>query len=145
MMGRTILDEVESGRGRVAALGWLDAETVFGPTKVTRQRRGRALHHRVAGYQIHHGGVAGADPWIALDDAYGEEAEGSCDGRFSGTTLHGLFEDDGFRAAFLGIEPSGLSFAAGREARIDRLADLLESHLDMAAVEALIKEGAPAS
>ncbi|HVL07447.1 MAG TPA: cobyric acid synthase [Acidimicrobiales bacterium] len=140
MMGRTITDDVESRRGAVAGLGWLDAETIFEPTKVTRQRRGVAFNQRVTGYQIHHGRVAGADPWITLDDAYGAGPEGSRSGRFSGTTLHGLFEDDGFRAAFLGIEPSGVSFAAAREAQLDRLADMLEAHLDLAAIETLLKE-----
>ena len=143
MMGRAIIDDVESGRGKVAGLGWLDAETRFEATKVTRQRRGLALDQRVTGYQIHHGRVTAREPWITLDDAYGAHAEGSRHGRFAGTTLHGIFEDDGFRAAFLGIEPSGVSFAAAREAQLDRLADLLEAHLDLAAVEALIKEGAP--
>jgi adenosylcobyric acid synthase len=141
MMGRRIVDPVESGRGEIGGLGWLDATTVFEPTKVTRQRRGTALHQRVGGYQIHHGRVTGAAPWIELDDAYGTEPEGAtAGGRFYGTTLHGLFEDDGFRAAFLGIEPSGVSFATAREAQLDRLADLLEAHLDLAAVDSLIKE-----
>lgn len=140
MMGRTIVDGVESGRGEVAGLGWLDAETVFQPNKVTRQRRGTALGQRVAGYQIHHGRATGADPWIELDDAYGAGPDGCRGGRFYGTTLHGLFEDDGFRTAFLGIEASCVSFAAAREAQLDRLADMLEAHLDLAAVDALIKE-----
>ncbi|MDQ3897592.1 MAG: cobyric acid synthase [Actinomycetota bacterium] len=140
MMGRTIVDDVESGRGEVEGLGWLDARTVFEPTKVTRQRRGAAVGQRVSGYQIHHGRVRSPDSWIALDDAYGAEPEGAVDGRFYGTTLHGLFEDDGFRAAFLGISPSGISFAAAREAQLDRLADMLEAHLDLTAVEALLKE-----
>ena len=143
MMGRTIVDDVESGRGSVEGLGWLDAHTTFEATKVTRQRRGHALGQRVSGYQIHHGRVRSGQPWIALDDAYGEEPEGAVNDRFFGTALHGLFEDDGFRTAFLGIEPSGASFAAAREAQLDRLADLLEAHLDLAAVEALIKEGTP--
>ena len=140
MMGRTIADDVESKRGTVEGLGWLDAETTFEPTKVTRQRRGTALNQRVTGYQIHHGRVTAADPWITLDDAYGAHPEGSRSGRFSGTTLHGLFEDDGFRAAFLGLQPSGVSFAAAREAQLDRLADMLEAHLDLAAIETLLKE-----
>ncbi len=140
MMGRTIVDEVESERGTVAGLGWLDAATVFKPTKVTRQRRGHALQQRVTGYEIHHGRVTATDSWIALDDAYGAGPEGSQRGRFSGTTLHGLFEEDGFRSAFLGVEPSGVSFAAAREAQIDRLADMLEAHLDLAAIDSLIKE-----
>ena len=100
----------------------------------------------MSGYQIHHGRVRSSTPWITLDDAYGREPEGARDGRFLGTTLHGLFEDDGFRTAFLGqispgFGPSGVSFAAAREAQIDRLADMLEAHLDLAAVETLVKEG----
>ena len=140
MMGRTIVDEVESQRGEVKGLGWLDAHTVFESKKVTRQRRGYALEQRVTGYQIHHGRVRSTQPWITLDDAYGRGPEGAENGRFLGTTLHGLFEDDGFRAAFLGIPPSGVSFAVAREAQIDRLADTLEAHLDLAAVETLLKE-----
>ncbi len=147
MMGRTIVDDVESGRGRVEGLGWLEAETLFEPAKVTRQRRGHALHQRVAGYQIHHGRVAADQPWIHLDDAYGDTPEGATSGRMFGTTLHGIFEEDGFRAAFLSqvcrsFMPSGASFAAARESQLDRLADMLEAHLDLGAVEGLISAGA---
>ena len=163
MLGRQVFDGFESGRGRVAGLGWLDVTTVFGPSKVTRQRRGRALAQRVTGYQIHHGRVtrgSGARPWVHLDDVYGPEAEGAtaaegveeAGGWVVGTTLHGLFEEDGFRAGFLAevarrrgkeFVPAGVSFAAAREAQIDRLADLVEAHLDLSAVEALVKEGTP--
>jgi adenosylcobyric acid synthase len=162
MMGRTIVDDVESGRGAVPGLGWLPVDTVFRREKVTRQRRGRALGHRVSGYQIHHGQVSagrGARTWLRLDDAYGTDDDGATTdgaspdgdgGPVLGTTLHGLFDEDGFRAGFLAdvgrrrgraFVPAGVSFAAARQAQIDRLADLLEAHLDLAAVEALIKEG----
>jgi adenosylcobyric acid synthase len=161
MLGRHITDPIESGAGRpgvrgvpvvVDGLGWLAAETIFEPEKVTRPRRGVALGEAMAGYQIHHGRTVGTGPWIELDDIWGAEADGarSSDGRVLGTTLHGLFESDGFRAAFLAemagrrgkpFSPSGVSFAAAREAQLDRLADLVETHLDTAAVEALIKEG----
>jgi adenosylcobyric acid synthase len=161
MLGRRILDEVESGRGQVPGLGWLDVETAFGAEKSTRQRRGRALGQRVTGYEIHHGvtrrGITtldGAEPWARLDDVYGEEDEGAGDiagEGVVGTNLHGLFEEDGFRAAFLtevarrrGKEfvPAGVSFGAAREAQFDLLADLLETHLDIDAVFRLIEEGA---
>jgi len=149
MMGRSIVDDVESGRGHVDGLGWLDAGTVFEPAKVTRQRRGHALHQRVTGYQIHHGRVTASEPWIHLDDAYGDAPEGATSGRIFGTTLHGLFEEDGFRSAYLGqvcrsFVPSGASFAAARESQLDRLADMLEAHLDLPAVTQLIQEGVPA-
>jgi adenosylcobyric acid synthase len=160
MLGQLIVDGVESGRGRVHGLGWLDAVTVFRTTKLTRQRRGRALQNRVSGYEIHHGRVTRgpeARPWLRLDDTYGVEDEGAVDpeadaggvGAVFGTSLHGLFEEDGFRAAFLSdvakrrgkeFVPAGRSFAQARESQIDCLADMVDAHLDMAAVDALIKE-----
>jgi adenosylcobyric acid synthase len=157
MLGRSIVDDVESGRGVVEGLGWLDVETVFEPAKVTRQRRGTAMGQRVTGYEIHHGRVSGGVGWLHLDDVHGAENEGAVepgDARVMGTALHGLFEQDGFRAGFLTevgrrrdktFVPAGVSFAAAREAQFDRLADLLEANLDMAAVDALIKEGGAAS
>ena len=159
MMGRTIVDDVESGRGRVEGLGWLDVDTVFGEEKVTLQRRGACMGQRATGYQIHHGRVVrreGTPGWVHLDDAYGADDDGAVEpesARFLGSTLHGLFESDGFRAAFLTevgrrrdktFVPAGVSFPAARRAQFDRLADLLEAHVDMAALYGLIKEGAPA-
>jgi adenosylcobyric acid synthase len=152
MLGRSIDDAVESGAGAVTGLGRLPAVTRFEATKITRPRRGVALGEAVSGYQIHHGRTASEAPWVSLDDAWGREPEGATDssGRGAavfGTSLHGLFESDGFRAAFLAavaarrgkrFTPSGLSFAAAREAQFDRLADLVETHVDMAAVEHLI-------
>jgi adenosylcobyric acid synthase len=148
MLGRRIVDEVESGRGEVDGLGWLDVETVFGEEKVTRQRRGYAMGQRVSGYEIHHGvttrGPAAAG-WVHLDDVHGCEGDGAVDPEANavGTSLHGLFEEDGFRATFLTevgrrrektFVPAGASFAAAREAQFDRLADVIEANLDLEAV-----------
>jgi len=152
MLGRSIDDAVESGAGPVAGLGVLPAVTRFEATKITRPRRGVALGRPVTGYQIHHGRSVSEAPWITLDDDWGRQPEGGAHdggGRAAafGTSLHGLFESDGFRAAFLAavaarrhkrFAPSDVSFAAAREAQFDRLADLVEAHLDMAAVESLI-------
>jgi adenosylcobyric acid synthase len=157
MLGRRIVDPIESGRGEVAGLGWLDVDTTFSSTKVTRQRCGHAMGQRVGGYEIHHGHTRrGSDTaaWIHLDDVNGADEEGAVgldDASILGTSLHGLFEQDGFRAAFL-VEigrrrgkqfvPGAVSFAAARSDQFDRLADLLETYLDLAAVERLIEEGA---
>lgn len=155
MLGRRIVDRVESGCGDVAGLGWLDVDTHFGVTKVSRQRQGNALGRRLTGYQIHHGrqrpGPA-ARPWVELRDRFGTETEGASDssGQVKGTSLHGLFEQDLFRSAFLeelsrrrgrSFAPTGASFASVRQAHFDRLADLLEAHLDLAAVERILAEG----
>jgi adenosylcobyric acid synthase len=157
LLGRTIRDPVESGRGEVAALGRLDVDTMFEPSKLTRQRRGESMGQRATGYEIRHGRVTrrdGSQGWIHLDDCYGREDDGAIDdeARVLGTSLHGLFEQDGFRAAFLTevgrragktFVPAGVSFAAARDTQFERLADLIEAHLDVCAVDALI-EGAPA-
>jgi adenosylcobyric acid synthase len=157
MLGRSIIDEVESSRGVVEGLGWLAVETRFEPVKITRQRRGTSMGQRVSGYEIHHGVTTAADGtpgWIHLDDAYGGADEGAVDpgeARYLGTGLHGLFEEDGFRATFLTeigrrrgktFVPAGVSFRAAREAQFDRLADLIEAHVDMTMLEKLIEEGA---
>jgi adenosylcobyric acid synthase len=157
MLGRTIDDAVESGRHDVRGLGYLDVDTVFGADKVTRQRRGAGLARPVTGYEIHHGRTTrrdGTAAWLALDDDYGVETEGatSADGSVLGTSLHGVFEEDKFREAFLRhvgarrgkrFVPAGISFAAARRAQFDRLADLIEDHVDMDRLLRIVAGGAP--
>jgi adenosylcobyric acid synthase len=158
MLGRRIVDEVESERGQVSGLGWLDVVTVFAADKLTRQRRGWALGERVSGYEIHHGRIERGGrtvSFMTLDDAYGTEDEGAVDPESPevvGTTMHGLFEEDAFRARFLEqvacrrgkrFVAAGVSFAASRAAQFDRLADVFETNVDMAAVERVVEEGRP--
>ena len=159
-LGRTIADRgIEGGAGTAEGLGLLDVATTFEPTKVVRQRRGIVMGQAVHGYEIHHGRVdrgAGTLAWIHLDDGYGTEEEGAVDADRAvvlGTSVHGLFESDAFRALFLtevgrrrgkAFVPAPTSFGAAREAQIDRLADLLEAHVDLDRLFALIETGAPA-
>jgi len=153
MLGRAIedADGVEANRGTTAyGLHLLDVSTGFASAKTLRQRRGCGLGADLHGYEIHHGLTTRDDvavPWLELDG----EREGACDenrGVFA-TNLHGLFESDDFRRRFLlavarrrhiRYRPATTSFAAAREGQLDRLADLLEAHLDMAAVDRLIQE-----
>ena len=162
MMGRTIDDPVESEVGVVDGLAVLPVTTHFEPTKITQQRTGRADGAPIHGYQIHHGRVrvAGGDVFVTLSVADGGVSGGDGDvvdgvrvGRWCGTTLHGLFEADDFRRAFLhGVAAhrgkrfasAGLSFAQARIDALDHLADVLAEHLDMPAIERLINAaGAP--
>lgn len=155
MFGRRILDDVESGAGEVAGLGLLPVETRFRAEKLTRVRTGRSMGEVVTGYEIRHGcpevvdGGGDERALSQLDDAWGTGPEGcvAAGGRVVGTNLHGLFENDAFRGAFLSdaaarrgrsFRRSGESFASAREQQIDRLADLIETHLDLEAVLQLI-------
>lgn len=148
MLGTHINDDFESRSGSVAGLNLLDVTTTFETGKILAQRHGEAFGAPVKGYQIHHGRVhptpnTDNQPWLFLDG----HPEGYQNGRIMGTTLHGLFDLDEFRRAFLAhiaqcrgttFEPQSASFTDHREAEIDRLADCLEAHLDIAKILDLI-------
>jgi hypothetical protein len=71
-----------------------------------------------------------------------------------GTSRRGIFDADGFRRAFFAdlaertgrafIGAGNVCFTAVRERRYELLADLIEQHLDTAALLQLIEHGAPA-
>ncbi len=146
MLAREIADDVESRAGTAPGLGLLPAAVRFGVAKTLARPSGTALGEPVDGYEIHHG-VVTADGGAAFLD--GCEA-----GSVRGTTWHGIFENDGFRRAFLrdlaartgrDFTPApDVSFAAVRERRYDALADMIGEHLDTAAVGSLIAGGVPA-
>jgi adenosylcobyric acid synthase len=148
MLGEEIDDAVEAKEAAsVAGLGLLPVKTVFHPDKITRAAEGTAFGCPVTGYEIHHGRTEASNPWLELDSGFeGSETAG---GAVLGTSLHGLFEADGFRRRFLEAvagragrpwAAGNLSFAEARTARFDRLADAMKEHLDMPAVEALIDQ-----
>jgi len=150
MLGRLIVDDVESRAGEVSGLGLLDLEVVFDPVKHLGRCRGTALGQPVTGYEIHHGRVVhrGEPPLVTDVD------EGSDGGHMLGTHWHGLFENDAFRRALLrrvaglagrpGFLPApDTSFAAVRAAQLDLLGDLVSTHLDTVALAKLIEDGAP--
>jgi adenosylcobyric acid synthase len=157
MLGRRIIDEVESGAGEIEGFGWLPVSTRFRSGKVTRRRRGAMGMVPVTGYEIRHGSpeVDGSSrSWFELDDVDGPGPEGLADPDAGvwGTSLHGLFEEDSFRVAFLRtiahrrgkrFVPSGTSFYLARERQIDRMADLVEAHTDLAQLWELIERGSP--
>jgi adenosylcobyric acid synthase len=151
MLGEAITDTVESKRGTVAGLGLLPVSTVFAPDKLLTNRSGvSARFGPVSGYEIRHGRVSrhGGEPLITGDGA----DEGCVRDHVIGTSWHGALEHDGFRRALLAwvaeanrrdFRPAGHSFAALRAARLDALGDLVEDHLDTAALADLITRGAP--
>jgi adenosylcobyric acid synthase len=147
MLGRTISDPdgVEGPAGTVVAgLGLLDTTTTFAREKVLRLSQGIALGARVSGYEIHHGVThpSGGDEFFG-----GARRE-----HVLGTMVHGTLESDEFRRNLLAFvaatvgrpyAATEVSFEAARRARLDLLADLIEAHVDVAAIESLINGGAP--
>ena len=90
------------------------------------------------GYEIHAGVTTGAaleQPAVHLDDGRCDGAQ-SADGQIFGTYLHGLFESPAACSALLrwaGLEDvQAVDYHALRERDIERLADLVENHLDTA-------------
>ena len=147
MLCGSIDDPVESRSGRIDAMGVLDAEIVFAPDKVLRRWQG-SLH----GYEIHHGRVSrcAEDTWFEADGC----PQGYRRGQVFGTHWHGLFDNDDFRRQWLTLAAAaagrdgfvvadGVNVSARRDAQLDLMADLLDAHLDVDAVTALLDDGPP--
>ncbi|GIM96957.1 cobyric acid synthase [Paractinoplanes toevensis] len=151
MLARRIDDEVESGLGTVDGLGLLPVDIAFAQRKTLARPAGVGLGAPVRGYEIHHGYVVAgtAEPLLHYADG---RPEGAVAGNVFGTHWHGAFENDEFRRRFL-VEAARLAgrrgfvaapdtrFAAVRERALDVLGDLVEEHLDTAALWRLIEEG----
>ena len=166
MLGQSIADPLglEEG-GLEPGLDLLPLRTELGGAKLLRRTGGRALaglageELAVRGYEIHHGrsvpaeerpGGAGGMPLTpVMTDEAGRTlgwglpgADGAA--RVWGTYLHGVFDADAFRRAFLnrlrrerGLAPrTGTVYSLGPE--LDRLADAVEANLDMAAIYAML-------
>jgi adenosylcobyric acid synthase len=72
----------------------------------------------------------------------------SADGRVTGSYVHGFFQHDAQRAAWLacfGTTVMPKSYAAGIESVLDAWAAHLESHCDLAAILAIAASGYPAA
>jgi adenosylcobyric acid synthase len=158
MLGREITDEggLEGG-GSTGGLELLPIRTRLRGEKVTRRADGRLLRPRLfgqlmdcyaaRGYEIHIGATEyepDAEPLLRLrrEGSTDLTADGavSADGLVIGTYLHGIFDDDGFRHAFIHAAraSSGLArpkelknIRAEREARFDRLAAHVRGALDL--------------
>lgn len=160
----------------VPGLGLLPVETDFQEDKRTVQVRGESLAGHLdvvaglplVGYEIHTGrsrrtGGRAFAMVAAAGEAPREDGAVSDDGRAAGTYLHGLFDSEAYRSAWLaaarrtaGLEAQGGRAAADalpwphqtgrgtptnpiiRGAAIDRLADAVEAALDMNAVDRLL-------
>ncbi|WP_248914757.1 cobyric acid synthase [Pseudomonas moorei] len=140
MLGEQVHDPLglEGVPGSSAGLGLLAFETRLEEHKQLLNVRGRlALENaEVSGYEIHAGvttGPALENAAVQLDDGRCDGAQ-SVDGQILGTYLHGLFESPAACSALLrwaGLQAvQDVDYHGLRERDIERLADLVEKHLD---------------
>ncbi|MXW60770.1 MAG: cobyric acid synthase [Acidimicrobiaceae bacterium] len=164
MLGQRIHDEIESDSGTVAGLGLLDVETRFEHPKVVCRCSFTVGGLRIEGYQIRFGRIVSRErPWFSpvgdsgdcvigdrvvdagLSSRVAARCEGavSRDGRIRASSVHGLFDADGFRSELLGAvavsrgrdyRPKTTSYHDALEAHHEHLADWLEAHIDTSAL-----------
>jgi adenosylcobyric acid synthase len=141
MLGRRVHDPagLEGEPGSSPGLGFLDFETTLEPEKQLRRVEGRLTlaDAFVTGYEIHAGvstGPALNHPAVRLRDGQTDGAR-SDDGQILGTYLHGLFDAAPARDALLHWAGLGVretpDYRQLREEGINRLADAIETHLDL--------------
>ncbi|MBI2080441.1 MAG: cobyric acid synthase [candidate division NC10 bacterium] len=153
MLGGSIRDpEGVERAGETEGLGLLPVETDFAGGKVTRLIRVSAAPlfgadglGAIVGYEIHHGRVRvePGTPPVLLTAAGEAEGARSPDGRIWGSAVHGLFQDDRFRRAWLNrlraarmLPPLPIRAEDG-EAVFEAWADVVKAHTDWARIRAL--------
>jgi len=163
ILGQEVRDPlgVEGEPRTEAGLGLLPLITTMAGAKTTTQVEARwqdgTGNGVLSAYEIHMGVTEPrgegqpAFEIISRNGAPLKVADGwiSPNRRVWGTYLHGLFDNDGFRRAFLEevreeqsameTAPRELSYKKFQETQLDRLADLLRRHLDMAHIKTMIQ------
>ncbi|OJA04805.1 cobyric acid synthase [Halomonas sp. QHL1] len=154
MLGEKVDDPegLEGKPGTVAGLGFLSLTTRMVAGKQLRNVSGLTVAEgaTVTGYEIHNGiseGQALCSPLFEIDGR--PEGAVSEDGQIIGTYLHGLFDLPEACQALLKqlgmVNGEQSDYQAHRERELDRLADMLETHIDIETVIALIDAGASPS
>lgn len=162
MLGEAIQDAygVEGG-SKIRGLGLLPVDTVFEEEKTRTRVQGQIGYlqgsfgelsgKKVNGYEIHMGHTVrkdGATPFLELEDSFEDSKErerakedGCSKGTVFGTYLHGIFDEEEFRSAFVRIlcRIKGIPYQPGekityqeyKEQQFDKLAEELRNSLDM--------------
>ena len=152
MLGKTIRDPegFESQRLEIVGLGVFDANTEIKPEKTTRQVEGITSSGpvfieelRFRGYEIHMGSTSFNRFYPSLFKGKDETTSSGFsleDGTAIGTYLHGFFDQNDLREAFLNhvrrvrmlpISRNRFDYGAFRKKQLNRLAGLINDHIDM--------------
>jgi adenosylcobyric acid synthase len=169
MLGKTLVDGVESGIDQMDGLGLLDTVTTFTQSKHTTQVKGCILQQdqgllhfaegiELSGYEIHMGETElgdGVKPLLEIQSRnhqYVSIMDGaiSADGKVAGTYIHGLFDHGIFARHYLnqlrlakGLEPladDAFDYASYKSAQFDRLAEGLRDSIDIKQLEKIMDE-----
>lgn len=146
MLGHSIDDPngIEGEAGKSAGLGLLDVDTVLAPEKQLKRSQGTLMlpdHQKVPvwGYEIH-AGTSRVAAHAAAPLVLNGHPDGAIglDGQVMGTYLHGVFDSPDACAqilAWAGLEQAqGVDVTAIREQGINRIADAIETHIDLHAI-----------
>jgi len=151
MLGQTLADPhgLEGEPGTSPGLGLLDIHTVLAPEKQLRQVRGTLTAELgdvpVSGYEIHAGVTTGSDlarPVARLE--HGFDGAICSDNQVLGTYIHGIFDTPAACQALLAwaglaATQNAPDMHALREQGIERLADMVDAHLDMPRILSLLE------
>jgi cobyric acid synthase CobQ len=151
ILGRLIIDEfkVESESGTINGLGLLPINTSFEQEKFTKQVAAIdiATGLQVRGYEIH----VGQPKFLEKCDAIFQINDGRFDGvrieNVWGTYLHGVFDEDEYRRAFIdrlrskkGLPPlREIQFRFDQDAEYDKLAELVRNNIDMEKIYEIVR------
>ncbi len=164
MLGREVADphSIEAG-GTAEGLGLLPLRTTLAPEKITRRCRAEVVGRsppfgalrgtKLIGYEIHHGetlwevsGGDGPDPeadgevWLSEDG----RRLGMARDRIWGCYLHGIFDNDALRTAWLnqiGARGQGTAWDLRLERELDGVADAVGEALDVDELLAISRKG----
>jgi adenosylcobyric acid synthase len=169
MLGKTLIDGVESGIDQMDGLGLLDTVTTFAQSKHTTQVKGYIvqqnqglLHHaggiELSGYEIHMGETELGNevkPLLEIRSCNHKnvsimDGAVSADGKVVGTYIHGLFDHGLFARHYLnrlrltkGLEPladDAFEYASYKNAQFDLLAEGLRDAIDIKQLEKIMDE-----
>ncbi len=146
ILGQTIADPhgIEGEGNTVSGLGLLGVHTAYHADKRTvltvaevvpgSPMLGELINRDIDGYEIHHGQLVLGDattPWLLGPDG----PLGVAKDRVLGCYLHGIFENDEFRAVWLraiGVsDTASVSWESFLDTQIDEAANLLENAVDV--------------
>jgi len=135
-------DGIDGASTCIDGLGLLNISTRMKQDKTVRRTQALcpSLNCTARGYEIHAGDTTGIDveerPFFQVEER--NLGAISPDGSVMGGYVHGMFEDDRFRASFLATFRSGehreMQYAHRVDEALDVLAETMEHHLDVEAL-----------